>query len=65
MSTWFWLNVPFMVLIFGAVAGIPLWLVFRHPDSGPATATTVEAAPAARARDHRGSAPRQLAGQRG
>ena len=26
MGSWFWLNVPLMVVIFGCVAGIPLWL---------------------------------------
>jgi len=63
MSTWFWLNVPLMVLIFGAVTGIPLWLVFRHPDTGAAAivpdAATVKAAAAARARGQHGSAARR------
>jgi len=35
MASWFWLNVPLMVLVFLAVSGIPLWLVLRHPDRGP------------------------------
>ena len=35
---WFWVNVPLMVIFFAAVAGIPLWLVFKHPDAGPLTA---------------------------
>lgn len=60
MGTWFWLNVPLGVLIFSAVSGIPLWLVLRHPDTGPTAtapdAAIVDAAPAARARGHRGSA---------
>ena len=34
MSTWFWLNVPPCVAIFSAVAGIPLWLTFKRPDTG-------------------------------
>jgi hypothetical protein len=32
---WFWLNVPAMVVFFAAMAGIPLWLSVRHPDTGP------------------------------
>jgi hypothetical protein len=30
---WFWLNIPLCALIFGAVCGIPLWLVIKHPDT--------------------------------
>ena len=33
---WLWLNVPLMAVFFLAMAGIPLWLVFKHPDTGPA-----------------------------
>jgi hypothetical protein len=33
---WLWLNIPLAALIFLAVTGIPLWLVVRHPDAGPA-----------------------------
>jgi hypothetical protein len=32
---WFWMNIPLMVVFFAAVAGIPLWLVFKHPDTAP------------------------------
>jgi hypothetical protein len=32
---WIWLNMPLGALIFLAVAGIPLWMVIRHPDTGP------------------------------
>ncbi len=32
---WFWMNVPLDAIFFAAWAGIPLWLVFRHPDTGP------------------------------
>jgi len=32
---WFWLNVPAMVVFFAAITGIPLWLSFRHCDTGP------------------------------
>ena len=30
---WFWLNIPLGVLIFGAVCGIPMWLVIKRPDT--------------------------------
>ena len=30
---WFWLNIPLCALIFGAVCGIPVWLVIKHPDT--------------------------------
>ncbi len=29
---WFWLNIPLASVIFLAMAGIPLWMVIRHPD---------------------------------
>jgi hypothetical protein len=32
---WFWLNVPLMILMFGAVCGIPVWLVIKRPDTVP------------------------------
>jgi hypothetical protein len=35
---WFWVNIPLMVIFFAAVSGIPLWLVFKHPDTAPAGA---------------------------
>lgn len=33
---WLWLNIPLMAAFFVAMTGIPLWLVFKHPDQGPA-----------------------------
>jgi hypothetical protein len=33
--TWLWVDVPLCVLFFLAVSGIPLWMVIRHPDTGP------------------------------
>ena len=33
-------NIPLMVLFFGLWVGIPLWLVTRHPDTGPEAAQT-------------------------
>ncbi len=29
--SWFWMNIPLALLFFGAWAGIPLWMVLRHP----------------------------------
>ena len=29
---WFWINIPLMAVFFLAMTGIPLWLVFKHPD---------------------------------
>jgi hypothetical protein len=37
--SWFWMNVPPMVVFFAAMTGIPLWLSLRHPDTGPVTST--------------------------
>ena len=36
---WFWLNIPLAAAFFAAWAGIPLWLVARHLDTGPRTAS--------------------------
>jgi hypothetical protein len=33
---WLWLNIPPMAAFFLAMTGIPLWLVFKHPDRRPA-----------------------------
>jgi hypothetical protein len=30
--SWMWLNIPLMVLVVLAVAGIPLWLVLTRPE---------------------------------
>jgi hypothetical protein len=35
---WLWINIPLMAMFFLAMTGIPLWLVFRHPDRGPVLA---------------------------
>jgi hypothetical protein len=32
MSAVLWMNIPLMVLAFGLMAGIPLWLVLRRRD---------------------------------
>ena len=34
---WFWLNIPLGTLFFLAWVLIPLWLVIKHPDTGPVT----------------------------
>jgi hypothetical protein len=38
-----WMNVPLMVLAFGAWVGVPLWLVLRHPDRHPSESRAVPA----------------------
>jgi len=35
---WLWLNIGICAPIFLAITGIPLWMVIRHPDRGPASA---------------------------
>jgi len=42
--TWLLLNIPLMILFFAVWAGIPLWLVRKHPDRKP----TLAAAPVVR-----------------
>jgi hypothetical protein len=32
---WVLYNIPLVVLFFGLWVAIPLWLVARHPDTGP------------------------------
>jgi hypothetical protein len=48
MATWFWLNIPLMVLAFAAIAGIPYWLVLKHPDHNPVDEVRREEAALAR-----------------
>ena len=36
--TWLLLNIPLAVLFFALWAGIPLWLVLKHPDTNPTPA---------------------------
>jgi hypothetical protein len=31
---WFWLNIPLAAAFFAIWAGVPLWLVLKHPDIG-------------------------------
>jgi hypothetical protein len=35
VPTWFWLNIPIGAVLFVAMVGIPLWLVFKRADTGP------------------------------
>jgi hypothetical protein len=37
------MNVPLMVLAFGAWVGVPLWLVLRHPDRHPSESSSLPA----------------------
>ena len=45
--TWFWLNIPLAAALWAACTGIPLWLVFKHPDARPAAtaASTLQPRP--------------------
>jgi hypothetical protein len=54
--TWFWLNIPFAVLFFLAWTLIPLWMVFRHPDTGPGIPARDELPPSHAAATIAGSA---------
>ena len=36
--TWLLWNIPLMVLFMALWVGIPLWLIRKHPDTGPALA---------------------------
>jgi hypothetical protein len=38
-----WMNVPLMILAFGVWAGVPLWLVLRHPDRHPSESRSMPA----------------------
>jgi hypothetical protein len=38
-----WINVPFMVLFFALWAGIPMWVIVKHPDRHPRETRTVPA----------------------
>ena len=36
---WFWMNIPAALVFVGPWAGIPMWLVLKRPDRGPASLT--------------------------
>jgi uncharacterized membrane protein YbhN (UPF0104 family) len=40
---WFWLNMPLAAAFFAAWVGIPMWLVFKHPDGAPRPDTSTTA----------------------
>ena len=67
MANWVWLNIPLGAVIFLAVAGIPLWLVIKHPDTGPyaGAANRMVPARARAARAAAGSAARRPEAARG
>jgi hypothetical protein len=46
---WLWMNIPAALVFVGLWSGIPMWLVLRHPDRGPAPLAEQSAAPARRA----------------
>jgi hypothetical protein len=44
MNTALWISIPLTaIFFFGVWAGIPLWMVLRHPDRGPTQARAVPA----------------------
>jgi hypothetical protein len=45
MPTWMWLNIPLLVLVFGAVVGVSYWLVLRHPDQETPAETSAARTP--------------------
>lgn len=51
MTSLVWLNVPLVVLVFLAIAGIPMWLTFKRPERQPDYA---EARAHFRAKERRG-----------
>ena len=58
--TWLLLDIPLMVLFVALWVGIPLWLVRKHPDTGP----TLAAAPGVTrlpAREHQDAGHRRAA----
>jgi hypothetical protein len=56
--TWFWANIPLAVLFFLAWTLIPLWIVFKHPDTGPGIPARDEHPPSHAAATMAGSAAR-------
>jgi hypothetical protein len=47
---WFCLNIPLAATFFAEWAGIPLWLVVKHPDAGSPTASADRCAQASDSR---------------
>jgi hypothetical protein len=42
-ATILWVTIPLVALAFGLWTGIPLWMIFRHPDRDPREARTIPA----------------------
>lgn len=38
-----WINIPFAVLFIALWAGIPMWMIFKHPDRHPRETRTLPA----------------------
>jgi hypothetical protein len=36
-----WINIPFAVLFIALWAGIPMWMIFKHPDRHPRETRTL------------------------
>jgi hypothetical protein len=64
--SWFWMNIPLAVAFFGVWVGVPMWLILKHPDRGPApVAAPMQARKAALVEPQTAVAPQrasQLAG---
>jgi hypothetical protein len=50
------INIPLALVFFALWTGIPMWLIFRHPDGNPAETRAVPAYRRARAKDARPAA---------
>ncbi|MGD0702867.1 MAG: hypothetical protein ABSA02_23665 [Trebonia sp.] len=65
-----WMNIPLMILAFGAWVGVPLWFVLRHPEQHPKENRSVPAYMRAQQRTSRKQRPTRVRvpaynGQRG
>ena len=66
---WFWMNIPAALVFVGLWSGIPMWLVLKRPDRGPAVTGGAGHSPdppgcACRAADHAGPAAQRAPGRR-
>ena len=65
---WFWMNIPAALVFVGLWAGIPMWLVLKRPDRGPASLAVQSPArsppgSACRAAGHAGPAAQRAPGR--
>jgi hypothetical protein len=58
--TWLLLNIPLAVLFFALWVGVPMWLVLKRPDRGPAR-TVAPALTRMPAREYRDADYRRVA----